>query len=120
MIVEAPLAMMPKIVLVPVSGAGPSLELTRSVVVGRDPENISEYTDAERIILDDQTRSVSKTHAALAPVQGGVWVTDLHSRNGTRVEQGDRIDLAPPGGPNVPAPVGSVVMFGLAAYRVSE
>ena len=119
-IVEAPLAMMPKIVLVPVSGAGPSLELTRSVVVGRDPENISEYTDAERIILDDQTRSVSKTHAALAPVQGGVWVTDLHSRNGTRVEQGDRIDLAPPGGPNVPAPVGSVVMFGLAAYRVSE
>ncbi|MDO4243487.1 MAG: RDD family protein [Actinomyces sp.] len=105
-----------RIRLVPVIGGDP-VPLTGPTVVGRDPQNISDYPDADRVSLPDATRSISKTHAAVAPVPGGVWVTDLHSTNGTRVEQKERIDAAVPGVP-CPAPAGSVVVLGRAAYRV--
>lgn len=102
--------------LVPVSGGEPIL-LVRPAVVGRDPDNISLYPDAVPIALADPERSVSKTHAALAPTLDGVWVTDLHSTNGTRIEQRNRTVAATP---DVPAPAlgGAVIRFGRTAYRV--
>ncbi|VEG29629.1 RDD family protein [Actinomyces howellii] len=105
-----------RIRLVPVIGGDP-IPLIGPTVMGRDPQNISDYPDAERVSLPDATRSISKTHAAVAPVPGGVWVTDLHSTNGTRVEHKDRIEAAVPGVPS-PAPTGSIVVLGRAAYRV--
>ena len=75
------------------------------------------YPDAVPIALADPERSVSKTHAALAPTLDGVWVTDLHSTNGTRIEQRNRTVAATP---DVPAPAlgGAVIRFGRTAYRV--
>lgn len=104
--------------LVPLIG-GDSVPLSVPAVLGRDPENISEYPDATRVALADATRSISKTHAAVAPVPGGVWVTDLHSTNGTCIERTDHIEAAVPGVP-APAPAGSVIIFGRAAYRVED
>ena len=75
--------------LVPLLGGNPIL-IHEPTVVGRDPDNISAYPGAERVALDDPTRSVSKTHAAIFPLLDGVWVTDLHSTNGTRVEAASR------------------------------
>ena len=72
------------IILVPDTG-GESIPLPEPTVVGRDPRNISAYPQAQRVSIFDPSRSVSKTHALLVPVPGGVWVTDLHSTNGTRL-----------------------------------
>ncbi|WP_103062137.1 RDD family protein [Actinomyces qiguomingii] len=105
--------------LVPADGGSPIL-LTTPAVLGRDPQNISDYPDATRVALPDVSRSISKTHAAVAPVPGGLWVTDLHSTNGTRVTQKDGIrQTAQPDVP-VPAPVGSVLILGRASYRIEQ
>lgn len=105
-----------RIRLVPADGSTP-ITLTVPTVVGRDPDNISAYPQAACIILPDVNRSISKTHAALAPVPGGLWVTDLHSTNGTRVEQQGNIRQVQPEVP-APAPIGSVLIFGRASFRV--
>ncbi|WP_136193588.1 RDD family protein [Actinomyces procaprae] len=102
--------------LVPTDGGAPIL-LTTPTVVGRDPENISEYPDAARVPLTDVSRSISKTHAAIAPVPGGLWVTDLHSTNGTRIEQQGVVKEAQPEVP-APAPIGSMLLLGRAAYQI--
>ncbi|MBE6481623.1 MAG: FHA domain-containing protein [Actinomyces ruminicola] len=107
-----------RIRLVPADGGSPIL-LTAPTVVGRDPANISEYPGAKHVSLPDVSRSISKTHAALAPVPGGLWVTDLHSTNGTRIEQQGTVKQAQPEVP-APAPVGSVLILGRAEYRIED
>ncbi|MBO3725433.1 RDD family protein [Actinomyces bowdenii] len=103
--------------LIPMTGGDP-LIIHEPTVVGRDPDNISDYPGAERISLSDPTRSVSKTHAAIFPLLDGVWVTDLHSTNGTRVEGKDGSSL--PATPEEPlaAMDGSTVFFGRIGFRV--
>ncbi|WP_146750927.1 MULTISPECIES: RDD family protein [unclassified Actinomyces] len=105
-----------RIRLVPADGGAP-ITLVSPTVVGRDPDNISAYPQAACVILPDVNRSISKTHAALAPVPGGLWVTDLHSTNGTRVEQQGSVRQVQPEVP-APAPVGSVLILGRASFRV--
>ncbi|BDA63954.1 RDD family protein [Actinomyces capricornis] len=103
--------------LIPMTGGDP-LIIHEPTVVGRDPDNISDYPGAERISLSDPTRSVSKTHAAIFPLLDGVWVTDLHSTNGTRVEGKDGSSL--PATPEEPlaAMDGSTIFFGRIGFRV--
>lgn len=105
------------IVLVPDTG-GESIPLPEPTVVGRDPRNISAYPQAQRASIFDPSRSVSKTHALLVPVPGGVWVTDLHSTNGTRIESNGAVTALVPEKEEAAMP-GSKVVFGNAVYRVS-
>ena len=105
------------IVLVPDTG-GESIPLPEPTVVGRDPRNISAYPQAQRASIFDPSRSVSKTHALLVPVPGGVWVTDLHSTNGTRIESNGAVTALVPEKEEAAA-TGSKVIFGNAVYRVS-
>ena len=105
------------IVLVPDKG-GESIPLPEPTVVGRDPRNISAYPQAQRASIFDPSRSVSKTHALLVPVPGGVWVTDLHSTNGTRIESNGAVTALVPEKEEAAMP-GSKVVFGNAVYRVS-
>ena len=106
----------PLVTLRPTGGGEPVL-LRGLTVVGRDPENISPYPDVELLALDDPSRSVSKTHAMLAPTPDGLWVMDLHSTNGTRIgHHGARTRLEPE--VITPAPAGSVLHLGRATYYV--
>ena len=105
------------IVLVPDKG-GESIPLPEPTVVGRDPRNISAYPQAQRASIFDPSRSVSKTHALLVPVPGGVWVTDLHSTNGTRIESNGAVTALVPEKEEAAMP-GSKVVFGNAVYQVS-
>ena len=104
--------------LVPLTGGAP-VELSSTTVVGRDPDNISEYPGAACVPLNDANRSISKTHAALAPAPGGLWLTDLHSTNGTRIEEDGHVTVAKPG-ESVPVPTGATIVLGSAAYRVED
>lgn len=103
--------------LVPLLGGNPIL-IHEPTVVGRDPDNISAYPGAERVALDDPTRSVSKTHAAIFPLLDGVWVTDLHSTNGTRVEHRDGRSIEAVPDKALSALEGSTVFFGRIAFKV--
>ena len=105
------------IILVPDTG-GESIPLPEPTVVGRDPRNISAYPQAQRASIFDPSRSVSKTHALLVPVPGGVWVTDLHSTNGTRIESNGAVTALVPEKEEAAMP-GSKVVFGNAVYRVA-
>ena len=104
--------------LVPLTGGAP-VELSSTTVVGRDPDNISDYPGAACVSLKDANRSISKTHAALALAPGGLWLTDLHSTNGTRVEEDGRVTVAKPG-ESIPVPTGATIVLGSAAYRVED
>ena len=103
--------------LVPLLGGNPIL-IHEPTVVGRDPDNISAYPGAERVALDDPTRSVSKTHAAIFPLLDGVWVTDLHSTNGTRVEHRDGSSVEAVPDKPMSALEGSTIFFGRIAFKV--
>ena len=103
--------------LVPLLGGNP-IVIHEPTVVGRDPDNISAYPGAERVALDDPTRSVSKTHAAIFPLLDGVWVTDLHSTNGTRVEYRDGRNVEAVPDKALSALEGSTIYFGRIAFKV--
>lgn len=103
--------------LVPLLGGNP-IVIHEPTVVGRDPDNISAYPGAERVSLDDPTRSVSKTHAAIFPLLDGVWVTDLHSTNGTRVEYRDGRTVEAVPDKALSALEGSTIFFGRIAFKV--
>ena len=85
------------------SPAGEALPLTeRMVTVGRDP--------SAWLVLEDDT--VSRLHARLDREGDGLWVTDLKSRNGTRVN----------GSPALRTRVrsGDIVSFGDLEFAVVE
>ena len=106
----------PRVRLIPLNGGEP-IRLTEPAVLGRDPDNISPYPEARKIRVTDSGRSISKTHAALVPMVDGLWVTDLHSTNGTRVKSEGRTTRLV-AGDAVPAPLGATVYFGIAGYRI--
>lgn len=61
---------------------GERLEIIEILVIGRNPS----VSPGERALaLDDYTKSVSKTHLSLRPVDQGVEVIDRHSTNGTAI-----------------------------------
>ena len=64
-------------------------------MVGRDAAPNPRWPDAQLLSVTDQTKSVSKTHAAIEIDSAGLWVTDLASTNGVIVTNldGREIDL---------------------------
>ena len=74
---------------------GRTVRLDRSLVVGRNPDPRMGAVGAVSVPVAEP--SVSKTHAAIDLVDGVVWVTDLHSTNGTRIEIGGALTLCVPG-----------------------
>jgi len=61
---------------------GERFEVTEVLMIGRNPS----ATTGERVLaLDDHTRSVSKTHLSIRPLEEGLEVTDRHSTNGTAI-----------------------------------
>jgi hypothetical protein len=62
---------------------GRNVQIRETVVVGRHPSPPSDTPTAASVSLVDHTKSVSKTHAMLHVRDGMVWITDLHSTNGT-------------------------------------
>lgn len=80
---------------------GRSVTVGPDVVIGRDPV----ASDGRRAVpVTDSHKSVSKTHAVLEVRDGMLWVTDLHSTNGTSVTNAvGEATSCPPG---VAMPVG--------------
>ena len=67
--------------LVPTLGA--PIPLTADVVIiGRRPHREPDYGDAQLVAIQDETRTVSKTHARMELTSDGWTIVDLDSTNG--------------------------------------
>ena len=77
---------------------GTSVALTSDyVILGRKPDDEPEFPSAQLISVADGTRTISKTHAVLALVDGAWTITDLDSTNGVVLidEDGSERELEP-------------------------
>lgn len=91
--------------------SGVRLEVGTTLLVGRTPVN-PEGQDHALYAWPDLSRSLSKTHALVEWTGTVLWVTDLHSSNGTRLlgPDGGLQPLVP--GLRGPAGLGWTVQFG--------
>lgn len=94
---------------------GATYVVDRPVIAGRMP--VDESGNYTPLPLKDMSRSLSRTHAALAPGDGFVLVLDVGSGNGTSIETSDGAMALPPG-QFFRAPVGSRVRMGTRHFDV--
>lgn len=66
---------------------GESILITEPVLLGRNPD-AAEHPGARAIALVDDSRSLSKTHMLVRPVEGGLEVIDCRSTNGSGLIRG--------------------------------
>ncbi|WP_309068195.1 RDD family protein [Microbacterium sp.] len=62
---------------------GEDLLVSAPVVLGRRPDGSEIPGGAHRVALEDDSRSLSKTHLLVRPADGGLEVVDVHSTNGS-------------------------------------
>ncbi|HQY98526.1 MAG TPA: FHA domain-containing protein [Propionicimonas sp.] len=95
---------------------GNEVRLEPAAVFGRNP-SAPPGSAARAVSVDDPYRSVSKTHALLDVRDGLVWVTDLHSTNGTTLtnDVGEAIACDP----GIAVPVGDGWVVGLGEFNLT-
>ena len=67
--------------------SGESIPISAPVLLGRNPD-ATEHPGASAIALADDSRSLSKTHMLVRPIDGGLEIIDCHSTNGSGLIRG--------------------------------
>lgn len=96
---------------------GSTVALTSDyVILGRRPQEEPEFESAQLISIADGTRTISKTHAVLALVNGAWTITDLGSTNGVALvdDGGNEHELTP----HTPAPLTARFLLGDAELSI--
>ena len=91
---------------------GQRFALTAPTLVGRNPQLVDGEERFNTVVIDDQLRSVSKTHMLLAAGSGGPYVTDRGSTNGTVVTLADGQQILCGPGQKVRIGLASTIIFG--------
>ncbi|MBN9224045.1 MULTISPECIES: FHA domain-containing protein [unclassified Microbacterium] len=91
---------------------GQALEVSTPLVFGRGPVAPASVPTALAVPVVDPRKSLSKTHAVLEVRDALLWVTDLHSTNGTTVTNTVGEATACPPGIAMPVGEGWTVSFG--------
>ncbi|MHA7223692.1 RDD family protein [Arthrobacter sp. RHLT1-20] len=99
---------------------GRDIELDRTVLVGRNPAGHPGEESVQLIPVADPGRSISKTHLHLLAGNGGVWVTDRNSTNGSAVSTPDGIRTALAAGEPTHVRAGSTVHFGDRSFYLGQ
>lgn len=66
---------------------GATIPVTEPVLLGRNPDAAG-HPGARAIALDDESKSLSKTHLLVRPVEGGLEIMDCGSTNGSGLIRG--------------------------------
>lgn len=101
------------------TAAGRTVALVADVVIlGRQPAPDPAFPRAQLVVVDDRTRTVSKTHARLELKGDGWHVTDLHSTNGVLIPtlMGTEEEI----GPGSPVPAGDRFRLGDAQVTLAR
>lgn len=89
---------------------GQSIPVDRTIVLGRAPSPVSPGNVP--IPVDDQTRSLSRTHVRITPTASGISIVDMNSANGTRARTPNgRTHTLVPGQP-LELPLNSQLLLG--------
>ncbi|BCW66301.1 hypothetical protein NicSoilB4_10640 [Arthrobacter sp. NicSoilB4] len=99
---------------------GRDIELDRTVLIGRNPAGHPGEDSVQLIPVTDPGRSISKTHLHLLAGNGGVWVTDRNSTNGSAVTTPDGIRTALAAGEPTHVRPGSTVHFGDRSFYLGQ
>lgn len=99
---------------------GRDIELDRTVLIGRNPGGHPGEESVQLIPVADPGRSISKTHLHLLAGNGGVWVTDRNSTNGSAVTTPDGIRTALAAGEPTHVRPGSTVHFGDRSFYLGQ
>jgi hypothetical protein len=91
---------------------GRELSLSGLILLGRNPQAQPGEEDAQLIKIADETRTVSKSHLAIAVDSGGVFVVDRGSTNGSTVTTSNGVSTRCPVGEVVRVAEGSIVSIG--------
>lgn len=97
---------------------GRKVDIGEAIVVGRNPTPPADVPGTPAFSLTDTTKSVSKTHAMLQVRDGLVWITDLHSTNGTTLTNPAGETITGTAGNQTPAGDGWHVAFGEFAVKL--
>ncbi|MBO0981412.1 RDD family protein [Microbacterium sp. SD291] len=89
---------------------GESILITEPVLLGRNP-SATEHPGARPIALADDSRSLSKTHMLVRPIEGGLEVVDCRSTNGSGLIRAGA-EYALPAGTPVPTTDGDMIRLG--------
>ena len=86
--------------------------------IGRNPSTTAAHPDGALLAVNDEARSLSKTHAMLEIDDGALWVHDLESTNGVWVvDPGEEaIEVIP--GQRAPVPSGGTIELGDLVIQV--
>ncbi|HSN37534.1 MAG TPA: FHA domain-containing protein, partial [Arthrobacter sp.] len=99
---------------------GREIELDRTVLIGRNPAGHPGEEPGQLIPVADPGRSISKTHLHLLAGNGGAWVTDRNSTNGSAVTTPDGIRTALTAGEPTHVRPGSTVHFGDRSFYLGQ
>lgn len=99
---------------------GRDIELDRTVLIGRNPAGHPGEDTAQLVPVADPGRSISKTHLHLLAGNGGIWVTDRDSTNGSSVTTPDGIRTALAAGEPTHVRPGSTVHFGDRSFYLGQ
>lgn len=99
---------------------GSEASLVSPTFVGRDPAPGAGRPDVRVLAVPGDSRSVSKTHAVIEPRGVDLLVTDLHSTNGSKIEQGGQIATECSPGVECSVPNGATIALGDYRVRVER
>lgn len=89
---------------------GESIPVTAAILLGRNPD-AAQHSGAHPIALPDGSKSISKTHLLVRPVDGGLEITDCHSTNGSGLIRAG-VEYAVEAGIPVTTTDGDTIRFG--------
>lgn len=90
--------------------SGESIPVSEPVLLGRNPD-AAEHPGARAIALADDSRSLSKTHMRVSPIDGGLEIVDCRSTNGSGLIRGG-IEYAVTAGVPVATTEGDTIRLG--------
>ncbi|HET8878345.1 MAG TPA: RDD family protein [Arthrobacter sp.] len=99
---------------------GREIELERQLLIGRNPAGHPGEESVQLLPVADPGRSISKTHLHLLAGDGGIWVTDRNSTNGSAVTTPDGIRTALAPGTATHVRPGSTVHFGDRSFYLGQ
>lgn len=99
--------------------SGQRIDVRGVTLLGRAPVAAAGEAMVQLIRVDDDTRSVSKTHLAVTPARRGVFVIDRDSTNGSAIVRGGAEFILTAGQPTE-IQTGDTVRFGDRTLQVER
>ncbi|HCS60201.1 MAG TPA: hypothetical protein DIW46_02225, partial [Microbacterium sp.] len=97
---------------------GESILISEPVLLGRNPEAAA-FAGARPIALTDDSRSLSKTHLFVRPIDGGLEIIDCRSTNGSGLIRAG-VEYAATADVPVVAIVGDIIRLGDRMAAVAQ